>query len=166
MNKNAIDNAVQIRTATDSMAKLRIRVFISWLIFAVILSLLPVVLYIKEHANNRIYLDTMTEAIKMLAGLWLPALSCFSAFWFSETNNMLAHEIAPTTGQKIGTYSLIMLYYFLCIIFISVTLFAQFSVQFIKSLASMISTIQLFSPALLAPIGLLTGKIPTPPKES
>jgi hypothetical protein len=111
------------------------------------------------------------DLIKLLAGLWLPALSCFSAFWFTEGNERGARDTAPDQGQKIGSFALTFLYFTICILVVSLTLFIQrydfdpttnepIGPLVDQQLASVVSWLLLLSPVLLAPIGFLTGKVP------
>jgi len=151
-----------------TVSNLRIAVFVLWIIFAVILSLTPVGLLFRPRAADA---SIVLEVIKRLAGLWLPALACFSAFWFSEGNERGAKEVAPSTGQKVGALSLTFLYFSICLLFVTLTTFVQ-SYEYDpttnepvgpllnEQIASVVSWLQLLSPVLLAPIGFLTGKVP------
>lgn len=151
-----------------TVANLRITVFIMWIVFATILSLIPCGLFLRPRIADS---NMVFELIKLLAGLWIPALSCFSAFWFSEGNERGAQKTAPTQGQKIGSYALTFLYFGICILVISITLFVDpydfdpvtkepLGRLIDQQLASVVSWLQLLSPVLLAPLALLTGKVP------
>jgi hypothetical protein len=157
---------VQINT----VASLRIAVFVLWVAFAILLSIVPCGLLFRPRAIDT---KTVFELIKLLAGLWVPALSCFSAFWFSEGNERGAQETPPNQGQKVGSLALTFLYFGICILTVSLTLFVQpydydpttnepIGPLVDQQVAGVVSWLQLLSPVLLAPIGFLTGKVPTP----
>jgi hypothetical protein len=151
----------------NTVTQLRLNVFILWIVFATILSVLPCGILLRPRFADS---NMVFELMKLLAGLWLPALACFSAFWFSEGNERGAQDVSPTESQKIGSYALTFLYFAICILIISLTFFAQkyeydamgdlIGPSIDKQTASVVSWLQLLSPVLLAPIGFLTGKVP------
>jgi hypothetical protein len=153
-----------------TVAKLRINIFVLWIVFSSLLMLLPCGLLLRQRLADA---GIIFEIMKLLAGLWLPALSCFSAFWFSEGNERGAEDVSPTDGQRIGSFALTFLYFMICILVVSLTLFVQkydydpvtnepLGALLDQSTASVVSWIQLLSPVLLAPLGYLTGRVPQP----
>lgn len=151
-----------------TVANLRLTIFCLWIFFAALLSIEPCALLLSRRAIDA---NTTFEVIKLLAGLWLPALACFSAFWFSEGNERGAKETSPTQGQKVGSVALTLLYFGICLLVVSLTLFVQkydydpttnepVGPPLSQQIATVVSWLQLLSPVLLAPIGFLTGKVP------
>jgi|GEM_PF-5217838 len=147
---------------------MRIHVFVAWLAFALVITFLP----LGRMAGHQAFDGNGVFAIvKLLTGLWLPVLACFSVYWFSEGSEAPAKKALPTQGQAIGAYGLTALYALFCLGFIAMQLYlvedkrdpitmVLLGDPLDKRLSDTVGWLQLLSPVLLGPIAYLTGKVP------
>jgi hypothetical protein len=148
------------KTAAD----LRITVFLVWIAFAFLLTAIPLLLRICRPVACTP--DQALQYAFSLTGLWLPALSCFAAFWFADRPRAAAHISA---GQRLATLALTGLYVAICWAVVGFTLFPSQQLRPdglpmgrlpAEQLAYAVGWLQGLSPVCLAPIAYLTGHVP------
>ena len=158
---------MKVREDGVTLESLRLKVFVLWMIFAIALTVTPLILFAYPR---RATADTIIELVKQMPGLWLPAIACFASYWFSHANRSRASNAKVTRSEVAGCYGLTILYYFICFLAIGLILLVQndpapgtndlVGGTLIERMAGQVAWVQLISPILLLPLGYITGKVP------
>src|SRR5438034_9556387 len=68
---------------------------------------------------------TVLALVRILAGLWLPALSCFAGFWFSLKH---AHDAATRIDRAklVGVLAFTGIYFAICLLAVGLIIFQDY----------------------------------------
>lgn len=150
-----------------SQARLRIRVFSLWLIFWVISTVM--VLCAPLRADKQIGPEQTLDLIYSLSGVWIPAITLLTAFWFPRQARQKARERRVAPERALAAFGLTAAYLFFVVALLAYALFAvdysqigdgrvAFPHQDVEQrVAAIVKLALMVSPAALAPINWLTG---------
>lgn len=152
---------------SPSLHQLRLGIFICWIAFAVLLSLLPFGFLFTSHYPRDVSSGIARSIALNLTSLWFPALGCLAGYWFGAT------ESKSRPNRKRDTKWVVMIITATSLLgilfFVGITLFTHDFGRMAGNLptaerpleteiSDLLTTLHYFSPLYYAPITFLTGK--------
>jgi hypothetical protein len=150
-----------------TLTGLRVRIAGLWAIFWVI-TCTCVVLAPVLRADKAIGFEQVTGVLGQISGIWLPPLSCFSAFWFPAAERKAGSKKHVNSERILGAMMLTTIFMVLVLVLLLLPLyFIKYEPNAVGDLdkgqslteriSEMVKFSLLLSPLVLAPISWLTA---------
>lgn len=151
-------------------SRLRVTVFCLWLLFWVISSVLLFLAPSIRNTGTTPVIDRgeIPSAILSISGLWVPALSCLAAFWFTTKERRKAKDVIVPRDKVFAAVTLTSIYLIFVIVLISWSVYfinyddpsfvLSGGTSFLEQIDKGVKLALVISPVALAPINWLTEK--------
>jgi hypothetical protein len=150
-----------------TLTGLRVRIAGLWAIFWVI-TCICVVLAPVLRSDNEIGFEQVTGVLGQISGVWLPPLSCFTAFWFPTAEREAGSKKRVSPERVFGAIMLTTIFMLLVLVLLLIPLyFIKYVPNAVGDLdkgqsltervSEMVKFSLLLSPLVLAPISWLTA---------
>jgi len=154
----------------NTQASVRVVIFSSWLLFWGATSL---ILLFAPHFRSAIGMEQIMPAIGSVASVWLPVLSCFAGYWFTNEERHNAAQRTLSRERTFGAVGLSVAYLiFVITLIVWVTYGVDYSspehrsvqdtlptgISFKEQLDEAIKMSLWISPLATAPVLALTGR--------
>jgi hypothetical protein len=148
-----------------TQTQLRLRIFILWISFWIVSSL---VLLLSPLFRHDIETADLLPAVLTISGIWIPAVSCLAGFWFPQRGLTQPKSVRVSKERSSAAAGVTLIYLvFVMGLLIYSIYFVRANVEsaepsnltLLSQLSESVKIALLISPIALAPISWLTGGI-------